>query len=441
MIKIIYANDKKYLIDIFNVILSNKNIPDRWKYGKLIFFAKPNRKIKSPSDYRPITLLNNLCKIAEELIIKGINEKLNATNYFSDLQFGFKKNTSTVDALNSMITNAKKKRKTFKKCILMCLDISSAFDAIKWKKIVGNLLRADLDRELIIACQNLLKNRKVIFNNKIIETKRGTPQGGKESPSLWKIGMNDLLKKLGNVKRVHTVAYADDIGMLIFGDNKAEIQEKINVTINLVNKWCTEAGVKLNVNKTEIINLSKSKKNLNIKIIDKEIKFKPHLKYLGIVIDDKLLFNRHLDQLQSKTLNLLEQVRRLLWMNGNIKFRYKLKLYHSLFMSKICYASQIWFNEVSSKKTYRQRLSRVQRKIMLAITGAYWYRSTSNIKLLNLLMLNDIKEELIIRRDTNELVKEIRKEARSELSRMYLESREGTEFFDDISDFSSRFFF
>lgn len=103
LIKILYHDDKNYLIELFNLLLKKKKIPSKWKVGKLIYFAKPNRKVKSSSDYRPIILLNNFCKIAEELIISRINKRLNEIDFYSDIQFGFKKKTSTVDALKSMI--------------------------------------------------------------------------------------------------------------------------------------------------------------------------------------------------------------------------------------------------------------------------------------------------------------------------------------------------
>lgn len=190
LIKLIYANNKKYIVDLFNLILQNREIPRKWKYGRLIYFPKPNRDIKLPSDYRPITLLNNFCKLAECLIIKRINNKLNEVDFYSNLQYGFKKKTSTIDAIKSMYNKILDKKNNFKKVILICLDMSSAFDTIKWQKIIDNLLKSNLSREHIMACQNLLIERKVFLNDNVIESERGTPQGGKASPSLWKIGMN-----------------------------------------------------------------------------------------------------------------------------------------------------------------------------------------------------------------------------------------------------------
>jgi hypothetical protein len=235
LIRIIYNNNKNYMLDLFDLILKFGSLPKCWKIGKIIYFPKPNKKIISPADYRPITLLNNFCKIGEHLLIKRIDEKLNEISFYSQNQFGYRKNTSTINAINRLIKKIKVNRKKFKYNILLSLDMSNAFDSINWTKIIDNLMKSNLDHCLIMAVQSLLKKRKVYVDDKLYATEVGIPQGGKASASLWKIRFNDLLMKLDKLKNVFVIAYAD-VAVLIGSNFKNEVQRMTDeVQVNQVN--------------------------------------------------------------------------------------------------------------------------------------------------------------------------------------------------------------
>lgn len=82
LIKIIYKSDKEYFVKLFNKILMHVELPVNWKEGELIYFLKPNKKGNQPTDYRPITLINCLCKIAEKLMIYRIDNELNKRDFY-----------------------------------------------------------------------------------------------------------------------------------------------------------------------------------------------------------------------------------------------------------------------------------------------------------------------------------------------------------------------
>ena len=74
LIKILFANCFQFFVYFLNYFLKVKELPAKWKLDSMIHFGKPNRKINNPGDLRPITLINNWCKIGEAL--------------FSNRQFG-----------------------------------------------------------------------------------------------------------------------------------------------------------------------------------------------------------------------------------------------------------------------------------------------------------------------------------------------------------------
>jgi hypothetical protein len=174
LIKIIYEQDPDYMVNLYNVILKKATIPNTWKKSRMIFFAKPNRKAREPSDFRPICLINGFMKITEALFARRIEEELDRIEYFVDNQFGFRKNFSTESAIVNVINNIKTARK-YKYAAVIALDFSSAFDNLSWNSIINNLINKNTDNSYIKMAQDLLVNRCIRFEDTIYKTEIGTP--------------------------------------------------------------------------------------------------------------------------------------------------------------------------------------------------------------------------------------------------------------------------
>ena len=91
--------------------------------------------------------------------------------------------------------------------------------------------------------------------------------------------MNDLLRKLYSFLYIEKLSqtfistYSDDLVSLISNDSKIELHEKVDLYVRMMSQWCDEPEVKLNVSKTEVINLSannlkeKLEINLNAQLV------------------------------------------------------------------------------------------------------------------------------------------------------------------------------
>lgn len=105
------------------------------------------------------------------------------------------------------------------------------------------------------------------MNHSKYDAKRGCPQGGCASPTLWKIGMNNLLKEIEKLN-VKFSAYADDLIVLISSNSLDELENRLNQLWQIIEKWCLAADLQINRKKTlfmfvgkrdHVINLNKSK--------------------------------------------------------------------------------------------------------------------------------------------------------------------------------------
>ena len=126
----------------------------------------------------------------------------------------------------------------------------------------------------------------------------------------------------------------------------------------------------------------------------------------------------------SKTEKLLLRVIPTCWSRGILKMRDKLRLYKQVFLPMIIYGHEVWFNEIRNKSTYIERISKLQRRMLRAVTGAY--KNASSSKLLELTKELPIEVELQIRSDTESLEKTERANRRRELRKQWRSEQESS---------------
>jgi len=115
----------------------------------------------------------------------------------------------------------------------------------------------------------------------------GTPQGAIISSLLFLIMINDIPPGLDGTEMS---LFADDSALFVTGKNKKLLQDKTQMSLNKIHKWCNQNGFKISIDKTIAILFSKEqrKSNLEIKLNDKQIELGDGAKFLGVYFDRKL---------------------------------------------------------------------------------------------------------------------------------------------------------
>ena len=78
-------------------VKTKKHEPSKWKEGRILLFPKSGKDLRHPENYRPITLLNTMGKMAEKIICKRLKQNLG--NTIRAEQFGFRANHSSTAQL------------------------------------------------------------------------------------------------------------------------------------------------------------------------------------------------------------------------------------------------------------------------------------------------------------------------------------------------------
>jgi hypothetical protein len=115
---------------------------------------------------------------------------------------------------------------------------------------------------------------------------------------LFLIYVNDIGSAVPN-KTVKL--FADDTNLFVFGRAFSVVNQRVNFCLNELCKWFTASKPSLNLTKTCYMGFStKWDENITLLCGQRAIEKVDACRYLGVVIDDKLKWTSHIDQLYSK---------------------------------------------------------------------------------------------------------------------------------------------
>ena len=141
---------------------------------------------------------------------------------------------------------------------------------------------------------------KALHDSELLNVSCGVPQWSILGPSLLIIYTNDLPNVLTLSK---CILFADDTTLFYSTKNLHTLYNNISLDLNDLSEWFKANKLSLNVSKTNYITMQNTNEisiNHTLKIGDETIKQVNTAKFLGIIIDDKLSWNAHIDYCKNK---------------------------------------------------------------------------------------------------------------------------------------------
>lgn len=356
---------------LINGMLKIGYFPNNWKTAIIIPIPKPGKDHTNPTNYRPISLLSSLSKVAEKIILKRIVDFDNKNKIMIEEQFGFRRghNTSLQVAriANSIITHYNKSNVTS----MTLLDIEKAFDTVWIDGIVSKLIKYKFPAYLIRLINNYLTNRtfKVKINEVLsIERspKAGVPQGSVLGPVLFSYFINDIPKFV----KTNLAIYADDTAVYAHSFNAQVATKQCEIHCNQISDFASTWKIKINKGKTEHIIFTRKFTNtkvytpLNIDGMQVKQAAAGEVRYLGVIMDQRLSFGPHIKGLVNKGHKIIRSLYSLLNRNSHLSVGNKKLLYTAIIRPIITYACPIW---CSASKTSINKLQRIQNKCIRLI--------------------------------------------------------------------------
>ena len=373
---------------LINLFVEQGYFPDNLKSGRITPIYKGGER-ESINNYRPVCSLHPLSKIIEKVISNRMIDFLEEYNIFSDTQFGFRKSMGTETALINYIDFIQKQLNDKKYTISIFLDLSKAFDVIS-----HNILRTKLEHygfrgHFLKFLTNFVNNREYFVhangsnsNNKCVNI--GVPQGSTLGPLLFLIYINDM-KNCSDL--IFLTQFADDSTATYSSEKLEQVLTNIELEFGKVLDWLTANRLIINLSKTHFMlftNLARPE-YISITAKGQTINEVKETKFLGIILDNKLKWNSHIEYISKKISKSISVLRLL-------KFTFPEKILKNIYFSLIypyyTYCNLVWG---STANIHLDLLIKLQKKAVRNICKARYLDHTQPLfDRLKLLQVDEI---------------------------------------------------
>ena len=302
------------------------------------------------SNYRPISILPVLSKVAEKLIFKPLYRYLESSDLLADRQYAYRKKLGTCDALLDLTSHMQEDLDKGFETRIVQIDFSAAFDLVNHKALVFKLQNLGIGGWVLGLLIDFLSDRKqrVVVDGAFSETRAvlsGVPQGSVLGPLLFLVYTSDMMVHLEN----DLIGYADDHtlkAVVKTPQQRSIVAQSLNRDLERIQEWCSRWGMKLNSSKTKTLLISRSRTSVPphppLHIGNTFLTESETLTILGVTFDSRLSFQQHLIDVSANAARKLGIVRKASYIFHNDSTN--LTCFRSFVLPLLEYCSPVWMS-------------------------------------------------------------------------------------------------
>ncbi|KAI3532110.1 hypothetical protein CABS01_16761 [Colletotrichum abscissum] len=366
---------KGRMLALFQASLDEGLLPRQWRHAKIIPLKKPNK-----SDYgiakawRPISLLSTLGKVLESVVAERISHAIETFGLLPTSHFGARKQRSAEQALlllQEYIYRAWRKRKVVS---LVSFDVKGAYNGVYKERLLQRLRARGIPEKLVRWVDAFCSHRtaSILVNGHESEARplpqAGLPQGLPPSPVLLLFSNADLVQHQID-ENGGALAFVDDYTAWVTGRSREANREGIQNIIDRALEWERRSGATFETDKTAIIHFTRNWRlpadSTSFVMKGDTVRAKDHVKVLGVTMDTKLRFEKHIADATTKGLEAVLGLRRLKGLSPAAA--------RQLFVAAVAptmdYASNVW--RFRCRAAQMRVINRVQRIGAQAIVGTF----------------------------------------------------------------------
>ena len=329
-------------------------IPTEWR--KSVVVPIPKKQKSGPcrvDEYRGISLVavpyKALCSIMQKRMMVVVEEK----RLVAEEQGVFRRGRGCRDQVMTLMLLGQMKARFGKGMFATFIDFRKAYDRVDRKKLWQCLQDSGFGGRILSFLQAAY--RSLTCEVKVGEmmsdsftASRGLRQGCVLSPLLFSLYVNSLVEKLRGAgvgvecrgQMVTTLLYADDAVLL------AENEEQVKRGLKVLEEWCKEWGVEVNVEKSGVMHIRRRGIKRTVETVfvnDERIGVVEEYKYLGCMVNDWLNCARMAEErAKAGAKALSDWIRRCRVAVGELRGETFVKLLEMLVDSVLLYGAEVW---------------------------------------------------------------------------------------------------
>jgi len=323
-------------------------VPTDWQRAIVIPIWKKKGSKRDCGKYRGISLLSHVGKMFSKILEKRIRPIVEPQ--LSESQFGFRKGRGCTDAIFALRQLCEKGIEFNKDLYMVFIDQEKAFDRVNREMLWKVMEEYGVKGQLLNSVRALYKDSQCTVRTRSGQTKwfqvtSGVRQGCVLSPLLFLVYMDRIAKEANkDTQTTNELLFADDQSLIHM--DREELQQHTD----RLNTACEKYGMKISLQKTESMVVSRSPKIADISINDTTLHQTREFKYLGSIFTEDGSMNREIETRCQKANNVTYQMGPLLT-HSSIPMEVKRTLINSIFIPTLCYQAQTW---TLNKKTERK---------------------------------------------------------------------------------------
>ena len=277
---------------LFNSMIQHSYVPTEFLHGTITPIVKDSQgDLSDTANYRGITLSTLPAKLFEY----AIQKKLSYLLLTDELQFGFKRKTSSSHALFVLKSTVEHFNSHGSKVYVAFLDCSKAFDRISHDGLFLKLINRKIPLCFLLCLMywylnmtSSVKWEDVISRS--FKVPLGIKQGGINSPDFFSCYMNDIVHIL-RTKDIGCRMYKLFVAIILFADDiclMAPTRSALQSLIDMCSSYCHKFCLTFNPKKSKVMVFSRSRTNVEncsrITMNGIAIDYVTSVKYLGVTI-------------------------------------------------------------------------------------------------------------------------------------------------------------
>lgn len=334
---------------------------------------------KTCDNYRPVAILSTISKIFELAAMTRLLGFLEKNNIVSSYQHGFTKNRNTTSAIFALLSRVVSELDAGMQVSGLFFDLKKAFDTVNHDLLCKKMYAMGIRGLALDWFSSYLRGRTQMVQYTSIDQTgclrrhftsealilRGVPQGSILGPTLFLLFVNNLPN---SIQSANVCQYADDTSFSVSSPSIHSLEISSYIKSNSLYQWLIENYLTLSEHKTQLLKFTKSRKftqssQFSILLDETPVFSSEAVKFLGMIVDERLNFYQHTDYVASKVSIGIFMMRTLA---KTVQSDVLLSAYYGLVYPYLVYAVPIWGSK-SQRTTFLFKLQKKAVRVIFSL--------------------------------------------------------------------------